>query len=392
MSEKAYAAPSRAVTDAAHDQAHLRSLVYELARVGLQRDLHRRYELELQKQSAALENAIIQIESHFSSDSAARALAAPAVSDTSITELPDIAVVANNGPSGDYLVEPQPQFEVLLPIGNRGYSDRRWLSAERQIEDSAEPHQRTERRGGWIWWRFQIAAAVIAGLAIYGAGEWFGNVHGLISQDARYQTQSKTGTGTSVNKGPGSIAEPARVPQTIDGAPLPTSYGVYAIDRGKLSDLQPLPIMAPDPRIAISAIIVSPSQTLLADGHVEFVVFRRDLINDAPDRVSVRVVAQVMRALTFGRNKQAKLTIVHGAWAVRSNAYEMKVAPISGHPEMVRISPASAGAVFPAGRYALIFKRLAYDFSVEGPITDLAQCLERTDAVGTVVYSECRKL
>jgi len=43
------------------------------------------------------------------------------------------------------------------------------------------------------------------------------------------------------------------------------------------------------------------------------------------------------------------------------------------------------------GRYALVLKGLAYDFSVAGPITDPRQCLERLVATNGQFYSECQK-
>jgi len=46
----------------------------------------------------------------------------------------------------------------------------------------------------------------------------------------------------------------------------------------------------------------------------------------------------------------------------------------------------------PAGRYVLVLKEQGYDFVVAGAVTDLAQCLERTDAVNGAFYSECKKL
>ena len=109
------------------------------------------------------------------------------------------------------------------------------------------------------------------------------------------------------------------------GFPVPSSYGVFALDGGKLTELEPLPIRVPDPRVAISGVITAPSPTTLPDGHVHFVIFRRNLMNDAPDRVTVRVVAEVMHALVFSGGK-ATMTNVDGSWAVRSNSYEMKVA------------------------------------------------------------------
>jgi hypothetical protein len=38
-----------------------------------------------------------------------------------------------------------------------------------------------------------------------------------------------------------------------------------------------------------------------------------------------------------------------------------------------------------------VLKEQPYDFTVEGKITDTAQCLERTDAMNGSFYSECQK-
>ena len=57
---------------------------------------------------------------------------------------------------------------------------------------------------------------------------------------------------------------------------------------------------------------------------------------------------------------------------------------------MILIRPADADFSFPAGRYALVLKAAAYDFSVDGPITDLAQCVERTDGLNAPSYTQCR--
>jgi hypothetical protein len=76
---------------------------------------------------------------------------------------------------------------------------------------------------------------------------------------------------------------------------------------------------------------------------------------------------------------------------VRSNSYELRVSPVANNPEMIVLRPQNQDFSLPAGRYALVLKGQGYDFSVAGPVTDPAQCLERTDAVGGMVYSECRK-
>jgi hypothetical protein len=44
--------------------------------------------------------------------------------------------------------------------------------------------------------------------------------------------------------------------------------------------------------------------------------------------------------------------------------------------------------VFPAGRYGLVLKGQAYDFTVAGTITESVQCLERIRAAN--VYSDCK--
>jgi hypothetical protein len=46
--------------------------------------------------------------------------------------------------------------------------------------------------------------------------------------------------------------------------------------------------------------------------------------------------------------------------------------------------------VLPAGRYALAFGGFGYDFSVAGPVTAPAQCMERAETVNGMIYSECR--
>jgi hypothetical protein len=45
----------------------------------------------------------------------------------------------------------------------------------------------------------------------------------------------------------------------------------------------------------------------------------------------------------------------------------------------------------PPGRYALVLKGLAYDFTVAGTVNDPRQCLERLVATNGRFYSECKK-
>jgi hypothetical protein len=170
---------------------------------------------------------------------------------------------------------------------------------------------------------------------------------------------------------------------------LPTVYGIYAVSDGQPIELKSLPISVPDPRIAVSGVISAPSVTTIRAGKIMFVLFRRDLLFSAPDRISVRVVARIARELKFSGNKAATITKTDREWAIRDKSYEFRVAPLSDHPEMLLVRPENSDFVLPPGRYALVIKGLGYDFTVTGRVTDRAQCLERSETVGGTIYSEC---
>jgi len=68
---------------------------------------------------------------------------------------------------------------------------------------------------------------------------------------------------------------------------------------GALSELSLLPERVPDKRIAMSTPVSQASLTSIPDGKAKFILYRRDLAGNAPERVDVRVVARVVRALVF---------------------------------------------------------------------------------------------
>jgi hypothetical protein len=246
----------------------------------------------------------------------------------------------------------RPQVEIVYPERN-------------------DPEAVRLRRRAWRWlmvWPLaQLAGAVVLSAVLYLA--LTGNLH---------DAQSPLAAGDEISK------------RTPSGLPLPSSYGIYAISRGHLSELEALPIKAPDPRVALSAEISEPSKTLLPDGNVVFLVFRRDLLNSAPQKAMIRVVAKVARAMTFNAGKAAS-TDLTSSWRIRSNSYEFDVAPLSENREMVTIRPETADFALPAGRYALVFNGLAYDFTIDGPVTDRAQCIESVAALNGPVYTDCRQ-
>jgi hypothetical protein len=152
-----------------------------------------------------------------------------------------------------------------------------------------------------------------------------------------------------------------------------------------------LPGRAPDPRIAISSIITANSRTTLPDGHVAFVIYRRDSATNAADRAEVRVVARIEREASFGKDGKQVVTAVDDNWVIRNISMPYRTAPRKDNPEMYEVRSENPDAPLPPGRYALVLKGLAYDFSVSGPITDPRQCLERLVATNGRFYSECKK-
>ena len=185
-----------------------------------------------------------------------------------------------------------------------------------------------------------------------------------------------------------TAAQPANAP----AFPVPSDYGIYALNNGALSELNPLSERVPDRRIAVSTPINRPSRTTLPDGNAKFIIFRRDLAGNTPDRIEIRVVARVVRASTFDAKGKPNVVSVSDAWNIRSMSYELRVRPIAGNPEMLLVQSENPDFVLPAGRYVLVLREQGYDFVVAGAVTDLSQCLERTDAVNGAFYSECKRL
>jgi hypothetical protein len=183
--------------------------------------------------------------------------------------------------------------------------------------------------------------------------------------------------------------QPKPEPKPLLPFPLPKTYGVYAGSNGQLVELDQFPIKIPDPRVLLSAEVTKPSTTTVAGDNVAFLVFRRDLVNSAPQTVSVRVVASVKRAMKFVDGKPV-VRPIEGSWRIRAKSYDFKVSPLEFNREMILIQP-DPGFVFPAGRYALVLNGFGYDFTVVGPVTAPEQCLEQVEIVNGSVLSECPK-
>ena len=179
-------------------------------------------------------------------------------------------------------------------------------------------------------------------------------------------------------------------PPAVD--PLtPTTYGIYAVSGDKLFELDLLPGRAPDIRVAISAAIVRPSRTTLPDGHVKFIVYRRDSATYAADRAEIRVIARVGQEKNFDKSGKPVMTKVDDIWVMRNISTPLRTAPKRDNPDMYEVLSEDAQTALAPGRYALVLKGQAYDFNVAGSITDPKQCLERMAATNGQFYSECQK-
>jgi len=187
-------------------------------------------------------------------------------------------------------------------------------------------------------------------------------------------------------------APQAQAAPAADSGPkrlLPTAYGVYAENGGKLYELTMLQGRAPDPRVAISAAILHPSDTALPDGRVKFVVFRSGVDNGAADPIEVRLIARVKQGTSFDAAGKPVVSLEEDNWVIRNIAIPYRAAPIKDEPRMYEIEPRDAELELSPGRYALVIKGQAFDFTVNGTVTDKRHCLERIAAANGIFYSEC---
>jgi hypothetical protein len=149
--------------------------------------------------------------------------------------------------------------------------------------------------------------------------------------------------------------------------PMPRNYGVYALAGGPLTELAALPLKVPERMRYIPGAILSHSvATKLTNGKLQFIVFRPDMVNDAPERVSVRAVSKIARTTQGAGDGSYESE----AWSIAETSYQMKVAPVDGTPAMLLVRPPVANFSFPLGRYVLVLKSTAYDFAVVEPVTE----------------------
>jgi hypothetical protein len=178
------------------------------------------------------------------------------------------------------------------------------------------------------------------------------------------------------------LEQSARKPERL----LPSHFGAFAVAEEKLVELRLLRGTVPDARVAISSAIREDSETVLPDGKVRFVIYRRDLPGSMPTRAEVRVIARVKQYLPNSEKSESTAT---AHWVIRNVAYPYRIAPIQGAPDMYEVESEALDFTLAPGRYALVWKGIGYDFVIAGDASS-KHCLEQIAAVNGVFYSECR--
>jgi hypothetical protein len=348
---------SRLIELTGNDPAQLRALVYEVAREKLRHETWRMAmsSVEAREHLSALEDAIGRME------------------ELTSREMTQTITFQDSSPPMFLRKLPADAVEIFKPVPNTPRTEDILAAVSELARQLPKAHQGWWPTGSHAW---QLAGFAILGVIIYFgfAGQFVPNQHTPVRKDQvpivnEILVESKP----SVSSG-------------VPVIPLPATFGVYAISQGALYQLEPLPIRIPDKRVLIGPVFTKPSQVMLPDGKVSFVIFRRDLVNAAPEQVAIRVVARIARELKF-QGGQALLNS-EASWAIAGKSYELPVAPLGEDQQMILIKSESEDFFLPSGRYALAFNGTAYDFTVDGKISDPAQCLERIEGANAV-YTAC---
>jgi len=367
---------SRMINTVKDDPAEIRATIYEFARAKLKLDTSWAEAGERERLASALETAIHGVEA-FSVRQEQTSLLEPPAAVARIAHGPPTAEQPSRSLTTVGAVTPASE-DIFAPERTRPYAEVRHV-----LEVRTSPL-------GPMLARFLAGMLLFAGLA--GLAYYKEKLPAIVERlhlpgaaDTPAIAAAPPATGPVEAK---SVVQPQ---PSSPPFPVPSDYGIYALSNGTLSELNALSERVPDKRIAVSTPINRPSRTTLPDGSAKFIIFRRDLAGNAPDRIEVRVVARVVRASTFDAKGKPSFVAVSDAWNIRSLSYEFRVRPIAGNPEMLLVQSEKPDFVLPPGRYVLVLKEQGYDFVVAGAVTDLSQCLERTDAVNGAFYSECKK-
>jgi hypothetical protein len=361
-----------AINTAKHNSSQLRELVYERARFNLKRDIlygHSSMGLtELVQHVKDFELAVARIEANAVDD---QPRPPPP------TEWPDTPET-NSSNAIEILpaVRTAPGYSELSPIRLTDHFQHvRW-------PEEFLRHMRSANR---------LIGFALLGMACVGAIVILVTLWPLQKASRQVETASKVpqaGESPLKQSGPSESGLASTETSSRLPFPLPTSFGIYVLSDNKLVELESLPIGVPDPRVALSAEIKNPSTVTISDHKPAFILFRRDLLNNAPQKVILRVVARTTRETKIINGKPV-ITDIEGSWRVRDVSRELKVSPIAGQREML-MARLDDDISLPSGRFALVVSRLGYDFTIDGPVKAPEFCLEGFETANGTVFTQCR--
>ena len=354
---------SRIIDSVEKDPEQLRATIYELARHKLQEQSSSNSFADTRRLSKSLEIAIQGVEAfHRKKEGTAAALLAPGQGQSPMlahAARHDVAPVVHQFP---------PEIDV-------------------QVSAPANSLTWTRHPGSKAAWRFAKVCAIA--LAIAFAAIMFNLLGKKENVVAVNQPESVLPKAVApASQSAPSATSPSQLAQASPA--LPSSFGIYAVSEGKLFQLDLLPGRAPDARVAISSLITTNSRATLPDGHLTFIVYRRDSATNAADRAEVRLVARIARELSFDKDGKRVASEIDDNWVIRNISVPYRTAPKKDIPDMYEIRSENPETPLAPGRYALVLKGYAYDFSVAGQVADPRQCLERLVATNGRFYSECK--
>jgi len=381
---------SRLIDEAQTDPAQLRHTVYQLARVKLREQFGREDAKDISRMVDALESAIQGVEE----------FSRRADPNVPTLQAPEAARDAGQSESG-VSVSPRDPSEGGVPTQMAEASRYASTDADKITPTSvaAEPESSRSGWGPQAWLiRFVLVAAILtAGVAV--ALNWSRirdvtvavrpiaeKVISTGNLSAPAERKPTAGETLPVSKEPEHSA--ASPPPPDPGFPVPTNFGVYALDGDQLVELKAIPGRVPDMRVAISAAINTPSEASISGAQPRFIVFRRDLVASAPDAAQLRIMAQVTRVAGADPSGKPASRSPDG-WVIRNIAVPYKVGPVEGRPEMILLQPETEGRPLPGGRYALVIKGQGFDFNIEGPVNDPQHCLQRFNSTNGAFYAPC---
>jgi len=354
---------ARVIDSVGKNPESLRATIYELARYKLNEQCRTESFADVRKLSKSLEIAIQSVEAFKKKE--AREAALPAPHPPEEKSLTSAHVLLKDATP---VVQP---FSAVIEARVRapeGWPDWGRLSRLKSV-----------------WW---FAAAPVIGLAVVFAGVSLGLPRHMGSSLVNKPASILPKVDTVASPQSASTATETRL--ATPSAALPSSFGIYAVSDGKLYELDVLPGRAPDARVAISALITKQSRATLPDGHLTFIVYRRDSAAYAADRAEVRLIARIERETGY-KDGRPVVTNVDDSWVMRNISIPYRTAPKKDNSDMYEVRSENPDVPLAPGRYGLVLKGLAYDFSVAGQVTDPRQCLERLVADNGQFYSECKK-